>query len=90
MPWAVEQKILCVKIFYKIFKQVREESLISTYFQKRSQIFKFLKNFQSHVIEDHRAARYLPFRPLITIQKARNVTKVQDLVCQSQSRTADI
>ena len=89
----MKQKIFCVKTYYwpkysKIVQARYRKKFSFNIFLNRSQIYKLVKNFEAHGTDKgHRAMGSLPPRPLITIQTPKKVTKVQELVGHSPSRS---
>ena len=93
MPWSMEQKILCVKTYYetKSFQIVQARFRRKFSFNKfpnRSQIFKLVKKFETHgTCVDRRVTGSSPSGPPITIRTPDNVTRVQESVGRSPSKS---
>ena len=93
MPWSMEQKIFCVKTYYetKSFQIVQARFRRKFSFNKfpnRSQIFKLVKKFETHgTYGDRRVTGSSPSGPPITIRTPDNVTRVQESVGRSPSKS---
>ena len=93
MPWSMEQKIFCVKTYYetKSFKIVQarfRRKFSFNQFPNRSQIFKLVKKFEAHgTCGDSRVAGLSPSGLPITISTPNNVSRVQESVGRSPSKS---
>ena len=93
MPWSMEQEIFCVKTYYetKSFQIVQARFRRKFSFNKfpnRSQIFKLVKKFETHgTCGDRRVTGSSPSGPPITIRTPDNVTRVQESVGRSPSKS---
>jgi len=92
--WSLmEQKIFCLKTYYetKSFQIVQARFRRKFSFNKfpnRSQIFKLVKKFETHgTCEDRRVTGSSPSGPPITIRTPDNVTRVQESVGRSPSKS---
>ena len=93
MPWSMEQKIFCVKTYYETTSfqivQARFRRKFSfNKFPNRTQIFKLVKKFETHgTCGDRRVTGSSPSGPPITIRTPDNVTRVQESVGRSPSKS---
>ena len=93
MPWLMEQKIFCVETYYetKSFQIVQARFRRKFSFNKfpnRSQIFKLVKKFETHgTCGDRKVTGSSPSGPPITIRTPNNVTRVQESVGRSPSKS---
>ena len=90
----MEQKIFCVKTYYemKSFQIVQARFRRKFSFNKflnRSQIFKLVKKFETHggTCGDRRVTGSSPSGPPTTIRTPDNVTRVQESVGRSPSKS---
>ena len=75
------------RFFMVVQARYRKKFKFNT-FPNRSQIFKLDKNFEvQSTCGDHRAMASSPSGPPITIRTPKNVTRVQESVSQSLSRS---
>ena len=93
MPRSMEQKVFCVKTYYetKSFRIVQarfRRKFSFNQFPNRSQIFKLVKKFKAHgTCGDRRVAGSSPSGPPITIRTPDNVSRVQESVGRSPSKS---
>ena len=92
MPWSMEQKIFCVtyyetKSFQIVLARFRRKFSFNK-FPNRSQIFKLVKKFETHgTCGDRRVTGSSPSGPPITVRTPDNVTRVQESVGRSPSKS---